>query len=129
MAEHDGSYKLLFSHPRVVQDFLEGFVDQAWVEELDFTTLQKVNQSYVAEDLRGREDDAVWRVEWRGRKERLYIYLLLEFQSTVEPFMALRVLAYVALLYQDLLRGRRERGSRKPGRQQGPVQPAGQGPA
>ena len=32
--------------------------------------------------------------------------MLLEFQSTVDSFMALRVLTYVALLYQDLVRRR-----------------------
>jgi Putative transposase, YhgA-like/Domain of unknown function (DUF4351) len=32
------------------------------------------------------------------------VYLLLEFQSTVDPFMALRLMVYVGLLYQHLLR-------------------------
>ena len=34
------------------------------------------------------------------------MYLLIEFQSRVDSFMAVRVLAYVALLYQDLIRAR-----------------------
>jgi hypothetical protein len=53
--------------------------------------------------LRHRESDCVWRVRWR-KKRWLYIYLLLEFQSTVDPFMAVRVMTYVGLLYQDLIR-------------------------
>lgn len=32
------------------------------------------------------------------------LYLLLEFQSGVDRFMAVRIMAYVALLYQDLIR-------------------------
>ena len=32
-----------------------------------------------------------------------YVYLLIEFQSEVQRFMAVRLLAYVALLYQDLI--------------------------
>jgi putative YhgA-like transposase len=35
-----------------------------------------------------------------------HVYLLIEFQSRVDSFMAVRVLAYVALLYQDLIRAR-----------------------
>lgn len=33
----------------------------------------------------------------------MYIYLLLEFQSTVDPCMAVRVLTYVGLLYEELI--------------------------
>lgn len=34
----------------------------------------------------------------------VYVYLLLEFQSTPDPWMPLRILVYVGLLYQHLLR-------------------------
>ena len=34
----------------------------------------------------------------------MYVYLLLEFQSTIDRFMAVRILSYVGLLYQDLIR-------------------------
>ena len=40
---HDHSYKLLFSHPEMVRDLLTGFVKEAWVEQLDFSTLEKTN--------------------------------------------------------------------------------------
>ena len=33
-----------------------------------------------------------------------YVYLLIEFQSSVDHFMAVRVLAYLGLLYQDIIR-------------------------
>jgi predicted transposase/invertase (TIGR01784 family) len=102
--EHDASYKKLFSHPELVTDLLRGFVHEPWVAEVDFATLEKVSGSYVSDDLREREDDTIWRV--RLRDDWLYVYLLLEFQSDVDPFMAVRIMAYVALLYQDLIRRR-----------------------
>ena len=102
MHEQDHSYKLLFSHAEMVADLLRGFVHEAWVNQLDWTTLEKVNQSFISDDLREREDDVIWRV--RLANEWIYIYLLLEFQSTVDPFMALRILTYVGLLYQDLIK-------------------------
>jgi hypothetical protein len=101
---HDSGYKLLFSHPAMMADLLRGFVAEEWVEELDFTTLEKQSGSYVSDDLRPRADDVVWRVRWRDRW--LYVYLLLEFQSAVDPFMAVRLLVYVGLLYQDLIRAK-----------------------
>lgn len=99
---HDHSYKLLFSHPEMVRDLLTGFVREAWVERLDFSTLEKVSGSYVTEDLRDREDDIIWRVRWG--EDWLYVYLLLEFQSSEDMHMAVRIMTYLGLLYQDLIR-------------------------
>jgi hypothetical protein len=103
--DHDHSYKLLFSHPEMVEDLLRGFVREAWVEELDFATLDRFNDGYVGDDLREREDDIVWRLRFRGTW--LYVYLLLEFQSSVDRFMAVRIMAYLGLLYQDIVRAER----------------------
>lgn len=101
---HDHSYKLLFSHPEMVADLLRGYIDQPWVEQLDFSTLDRVNDSYISSDLREREDDIIWRVRWANDERWLYIYLLLEFQSTPDPWMALRILTYLGLLYEDLVK-------------------------
>jgi len=100
--DHDHSYKLLFSHAEMVEDLLRGFVREDWVADLDFATLERTGNSYVSDDLRERMDDIVWRL--RFREEWLYVYVLIEFQSSVDAHMAVRMLAYVGLLYQDLVR-------------------------
>ncbi len=104
MKDSDHSYKLLFSHPEMVADLLRGYVKEEWVQRVDFSTLEKVSGSYVSDDLREREDDAVWRV--RLADEWLYVYLLLEFQSKVDRFMAVRMMTNLGLLYQDLVRSK-----------------------
>lgn len=101
MDDHDTSYRLLFSHVEMIRELLRGFVPGDWVRELDLNTLEKMNGSYVSDDLRSRHSDAVWRVRWGPRW--VYIYLLLEFQSTVDRFMPVRILSYIGLLYQDLI--------------------------
>jgi predicted transposase YdaD len=101
-ADHDHGYKLLFGHAEMVRDLLVGFVDEPWVKELRFDTLQRVSASYVSDDLRDREGDLVWRVRFQDRW--LYLYLLVEFQSQVDRTMAVRMMGYVSLLYQDLIR-------------------------
>src|SRR4051794_18985798 len=112
VADHDNGYKRLFSHPEMVADLLRDFVREDWVQDLDFSTLERVSGSYVAPQLRSRESDVVWRVR-RGRDPWLYIYLLIEFQSTVDPFMALRMMVYLGLLYQDLVQRRELTASNK----------------
>ena len=56
MTRHDASYRQLFSHPEMVRDLIHGFVREPWVETVDFGTLERVNASFVSEDLRRRED-------------------------------------------------------------------------
>ena len=119
MSTHDNAYKHLFSHPQAVRDLLRGFVQEDWVALLDFDTLEKVSGSYVSDDLRDREDDVIWRIRMQGamgvgegvgaggarqEAEWVYVYLLLEFQSSVDAFMAVRILTYIGLLYQDLIK-------------------------
>jgi hypothetical protein len=82
----------------------EGFVTDDWVGAVDLTTLERVHSSHISTDLREREDDMLWRLRWQGTW--LYVYLLLEFQSAVDTFMAVRIQTYVGLLYEGLIRSR-----------------------
>ncbi|MEM7586568.1 MAG: Rpn family recombination-promoting nuclease/putative transposase, partial [Acidobacteriota bacterium] len=102
----DRSHRLLFSHARTVRDLVRGFIHEPWVAELDFSTLEKLPSDYLSGQLSGefeeRVSDVVWRLRWRDSD--LYIVLLLELQSTCEQDMALRMLVYVGLFYQRLLK-------------------------
>jgi predicted transposase YdaD len=86
---HDHGYKRLFSHPQTIEELVRGFLRQDWVERLDFSTLERVGNGFVSDDLRERQSDVLWRMRWTGEgKDWFYLYLLLEFQSTSYPFMA-----------------------------------------
>jgi len=115
---HDGLYKQFFSHAPMVEALLRGFVHEDWVRHIDFATLEKTNGQYVSEELLQRSDDVIWRVRLSppdGRSEWLYLYLLIEFQNRPDRWMALRLLAYLCLLYQDLIKsGQVRRGKKLP---------------
>lgn len=100
--DDDASYKLIFSAPEVVRDLILGFVPDEWLHSLDYSTLEPYPGSYVTDDLRHRADDVIWRVKADG--EWVYLYILIEFQSTVDPYMAVRIMTYTGLLYQDIIR-------------------------
>ncbi len=102
MTEFDRGYKLLFSHKEMVEDLLRGFVREEWVEAIDFTSLEKLDTHHITDKLKERINDLIWRV--RFKDQWLYVCILLEFQSTVDEYQAVRMMVYVGLLYQDLIR-------------------------
>ncbi|MEZ4663469.1 MAG: Rpn family recombination-promoting nuclease/putative transposase [Caldilineaceae bacterium] len=96
---HDSGYKRLFSNRTIFRQLMESFVKEAWVKQVDFATAETVDKSFVSARYQESESDLIYKVQFHGRE--LYIYILLEFQSTVDPFMALRVLNYVTSFYMD----------------------------
>ena len=106
----DPVYKRLYAFPEMVEDLLRSLFPARTLGAVDWPSLGRLPADYVGEDFRRRHGDAVWRVRRRpegGREEWLYVLVLLEFQSTTDAGMALRVLEYTAMLYRELLRGGR----------------------
>ena len=100
----DPVYKRLYAFPEMVADLLRSlFPDDAL--GADYETLRRLPAEYVADDYRQRRGDAVWRLNAESAQGGwLHVLVLLEFQSTDDPSMALRVLEYTAMLYRELLR-------------------------
>ena len=110
---HDGSYRRLFSHARMVRDLIQRYVSPPWVDRLDFSTLEMVPAHFVGDELQQRESDVIWRLRYGPAGDWFYVYVLIEFQSEVLRFMAVRVLTYIMLLYEDLMRKERWTGGGK----------------
>jgi len=103
---HDTGYKELFSHPEFVQQLIEGFAPAAIAGLMDFTTLEKQNGHYITPLFEEKIEDVVWSVEinWQGITQRVFLYILLEFQSANDRTMPIRLMHYVACFYSDLLK-------------------------
>jgi predicted transposase YdaD len=84
---HDKWYTRLFSDPKIVEDLLRAFVHEDFVKEIDFSSLKKLNTKFIPVSEKSRHADVVYEVKFHG--QTAYIYLFLEFQSTVDRFMAL----------------------------------------
>jgi len=102
MTKYDEAYRILYSTREFMEEFLRHCVQEPFIDELDFSSLVRVNGSYVSDSLDRREEDMVWRIDFRGRA--IYLYVLLEFQSKEDDWMALRMMIYLGLFYQDLQR-------------------------
>jgi len=100
---HDENYKRLFASPLMVQDVLRACLPAHRLAAADFSSLGRLSPEYVSDELRKRHGDTVWHL--RLGRRRVFL-LLLEFQAQDDRWMALRVLTYSALLYQELIRSR-----------------------
>lgn len=106
---HDASYKLVFAFREVVRDLIRDFIADPWLQTADFDSMEMVSGNYVSDGLRLGLNDVVWRVRVPGQQQP--VYLLIEFQSSNDPHMAARMLAYVGMFYRDVSRRCRVAGS------------------
>ena len=102
---HDRGYKNFFLNPVAVKQLLTSFVHENWVHDLDFDSLERMETSFVTDEFREKESDLIYKVQINGKDT--YIYLLIEFQSTVDRFMALRMLRYITEFYQFLVKSQK----------------------
>ncbi len=114
---HDETYKLIFSQRAAVEELIRNFLGKGLANELDFDTLEPLPTNRISGGLVQRQMDLLCKV--RFRDGWLYLLILLEFQSENDPFMALRILTYTCLTYEELIR----RGEVRPGNKLPPLLP------
>lgn len=98
--KHDASYKSFFARRHTVADTLRAFASDI-AAHLDFATLERMSASFVTRALDQRHADMLWRVRTTGGRW-LHVLILLEFQSTVDRRMALRMMEYTAAIWKRL---------------------------
>ncbi len=99
---HDHGYKKLFSSPRLLKELLEDFVPEPWVHQVDFSQAFNLSNEFIADGFQLRESDLIWKLPLADSE--VYLFLLLEFQSQPDRWMALRILQYIIDLYKRLLK-------------------------
>ena len=116
--DHDGAYKKLFSNVHMVRALVERFFSKEVADTLDFDAMTSVDPGFLTPSLTRRTSDLIWKVPTYDGED-VFVVLMLEFQSTVDATMALRVLTYSALLMMHLA----DKGAIKDGKKLPPVLP------
>jgi predicted transposase/invertase (TIGR01784 family) len=98
---HDSAYKKLFSNRTFARDLLVHFVEEPWVHLLDFERATIVNKSFIGDQYKENEADLIYQFPVKGTDKFVYVYLLIEFQSTVDRFMVVRVGHYIHSFYLE----------------------------
>lgn len=97
----DRSAKWLLSNPENLRGFLE-IIGDDFVASLDFSSIQRVNTTFIADNLREQESDMVFLLPFRDTDEtEVMIYILIEHQSTVDPVMGFRLLFYMCQVWDQ----------------------------
>jgi len=103
MISSDALYHELFSHPVLVAELIDGFLPDLAELGLDYGAMRRVSTKFFTERTgQKREGDVVWCLPTRTGTP-VYLYLLMEFQSVSDWWMALRAQIYQGLLWQHVV--------------------------
>ena len=120
-AQHDSTYKAFYAIVQTLQGLLYGYVPDLlkgaakWFERFDFENAELLPTEHIMPDRTRRYIDMLWRVpivKGGHAGSYLYVVVLLEFQSRVDRFMALRVQSAALRVYEHLRQQQRPKRSR-----------------
>jgi len=97
---HDSAYKYLFKNKHIFLQLLKSFVHEDFVQEIELEHLELYDKSFISDELIDRESDLIYKISYRNKE--YFIYILLEFQSTVDKTIPVRMLSYMMLLYESI---------------------------
>jgi len=103
LGQHDSSYHLFFSNSRMIRDLLDEILGEAWVSLLDLASAERVPNSFTSRGHQKRESDIIWKLRRKDNDEPVYVYILLEFQSRPDRYMAVRLMTYMGLFFEHLI--------------------------
>ena len=97
---YDEAFMEIFSNKKIVKSLLEDFIDELWVHLIDFATMEVSKSMFKGISDSKKESDLLLRFSLKHNQENLYIFILMEFQSTAKPII-LRLLEYITRIYKN----------------------------
>jgi predicted transposase/invertase (TIGR01784 family) len=91
---HDAILKKVFEYPEMVSQFFKQHLPEDVQQIIDITTLAAVSENFADESLSISACDILFYAKCKDEQDG-YLYLMLEGQSTNDPFMAFRLLQYI----------------------------------
>ena len=85
--EFDSAYKYLFSNKKIFHELITSFIDEEFIKNIKLDDIEQVDKTFVTDEFIQRESDIIYKV--RMDNDEIYIYILLEFQSTVDKTIPL----------------------------------------
>ncbi len=99
---HDKLFKAGFSDPATAAAFLREQLPPAVCAHIDWDHMELEPGSFVSTQMRERHSDLLFSAPFADSKA--FVYLLFEHQSSFDPWMGLRLLEYMQLIWQGYLK-------------------------
>jgi predicted transposase YdaD len=96
---HDLMVRAVLSDLVEATSFLQRHLPQKVSQALNWSTLTLLEGSFVDEDLRASEADFLYEAELISGEESVWVYVLLEHQSTPDRWMRFRLLKYCCRIW------------------------------
>ncbi len=106
---HDALFRRVFSEPAQAAALLRETLPPAVRDRFAWNTLRRLPDTFVDERLRRTESDLLFEVDRPGGEPPARLYVLIEHQSSPDPFMALRLLRYCTSILEAAVREAPER--------------------
>jgi predicted transposase/invertase (TIGR01784 family) len=100
---HDALFRAILGKAEHAIGELRAVLPAVVCEALDWPTLTDRNGSFVDDELKGQQADALFSVAWRGGGDAL-VYVLFEHQSQTDDRMAFRLLRYMVRIWEGWLK-------------------------
>ena len=98
---HDKYFQRVFSNEKDAASLLRTCVPRPLADTLTWSTLSLLRGRFVDDDWRRNETDMLYSVERKGTETPVLVYVLLEHQSTPDPWLRLRLLGYCVQVWQQ----------------------------
>jgi len=95
----DKFFGRLFLDKEIIIEFLTYLVEEDFVNDLDFSTLVKVDRRGLSQYNKDKTTDVLWKLKYK--EQFVYIGILIEIQSSNDNTMPIRFLDYIGLFYEN----------------------------
>ncbi len=96
---HDGLFRRIFGDLEHAKSLLQSFLPPSLAQETDFATLKTHSTSFVNKNLEKTESDLIFSANFKNSNKKLFVYFLVEHQSSPSYWMPLRLLLYAGAVY------------------------------
>ena len=116
---HDRGIKHLLSYWKIFQQLMQGYTKENWVNRLDYQKSKRIERSFILKEYQKKESDVLYSVPLLESDREIYLYVLIEHQSSVDFSMPFRVLFYLVSLWMEIYKNteqnlRTQKGFRLP---------------
>ena len=98
----DKSYKYLFGHKNFIEALINFALPTKFTDQINWKTLKSEKTDFLPGDLKKQVADTIYGIKLKDKKS-IYVFFHVEFQTTIDPYMALRLFIYEAFFYYHLI--------------------------